>query len=101
MTIDPEAAWPLTTTESGYHPSPNPTPILPPSNLVPLAPVELPSSLHSKPPSHGVRIAYLSIIMGVSIPLTAIAGGELGIIGMIVAWAGIVLVTAFTLGRWR
>ena len=103
MTHDPEAAWPLTTTESGYYPSANPVPHLPPSNLVPLSSPMPPASTNapsgSKPVPAGVRIAYLSIILGAAIPLTAIAGSYMGILGMAVAWAGIVLVAAFTLGR--
>ncbi|MDR0783076.1 MAG: hypothetical protein LBE83_04870 [Propionibacteriaceae bacterium] len=99
MTHDPEAAWPLTQTETGYIPSATPAPPLPQSNLIPIgknSALFMPSGAHG--PSWGQRIAILAIVLGISIPLTAIAGGMLGLIGVGVAWAGIVLVTAIIMG---
>ena len=104
MTHDPEAAWPLTDTTQGYYPT---TPsALPPSQVVPYAPVHnshakgftvAPDGTRPSVP-HGVRIAFLAIILGVSIPLTAIAISEGGIIGLIIAWAGIIIVSAIAFG---
>jgi len=46
-----------------------------------------------------MRIAYLAIILGVAIPLTAIAASYAGLLGIGVVWAGIVLVAAVAFGR--
>jgi len=61
------------------------------------APVPMPVTRAPATP-HGVRIAYLAIILGVSIPLTAIALSEAGLIGLIIVWAGIVLVAGLAFG---
>jgi len=101
MTQDPEAAWPLTQTEPGYYPTTNPTPA-PPSNVMPYtqAPykaVHKPAGT-AKPMSQGIRLAYLAIILGVSIPLTAISASMIGLLGVIICWVGIVMVTAIAFG---
>jgi len=95
MTQDPEASWPLTQTDPGYFPGVNPMPA-PPSNVMPYAqpqypPVKPPAS---KPMSQGVRIAYLAIILGAAIPLTAIAAETIGLIGLAICWVGIAFVAA-------
>ena len=94
MTHDPEAAWPLTDTETGYYPGPAPAPALPPSVLVPYQSSSYPVTPKStnKTISAGTRIAYLAIIIGAAIPLTAIAVNEGGLPGLVVSWIGIVLV---------
>ena len=111
MTFDPEAAWPLTLPETGYHPSPTPAPPAAPSNLVPLGQIPQPIRpsaaklpADQKSPSWGVRIAILAIVLGISIPLTAIAlsgGTILGLVKLVVVWVGLVLITAVTMGRTR
>ena len=98
MTHDPEASWPLTQTDPGYYPSTNPAPA-PPSNLTPYAQTQYPSahipSSGPKPMSPGIRLAYLAVILGAAIPLTAIAGEIMGLIGLAICWVGIVLVAGF------
>ena len=99
-THDPESAWPLTQTDAGYFPGPTPAP---PANLMPFtAPVPAPHPMSPTPPRtipNGMRIAYLAIILGVAIPLTAIAASYAGLLGIGVVWAGIVLVAAVAFGR--
>ena len=67
--------------------------------IQPVPPAPRPAT---RPPSGGItpgmRIAYLAIILGVSIPLTAIAAAEIGLLGMIIVWAGIVLVSGIVFG---
>lgn len=50
-----------------------------------------------KKESTGATLAKLAIILGISIPLTAITAAELGLRGLLVVWVGIVLVAAFAL----
>lgn len=99
MTNDPEAAWPLTQTETGYYPSPPTTASAPPP--APMAPYnahhrypapQQPSG--TKPMSNGIRLAYLAIILGISVPLTAISADMIGLIGLAVVWVGIIMVSA-------
>jgi len=52
----------------------------------------------TKPMSHGARIAFLAIILGAAIPLTAISASYADFFGVIVAWMGIVLVAAIAFG---
>ena len=105
MTHDPEAAWPLTDTDQGYYPGPaSPQAPLPPSRVVPYTgPQGRISSISTpmpgpKPMSHGVRIAYLAIILGVSIPLTAISVSMIGVVGLIITWVGLVFIAALAFG---
>ena len=96
MTQDPESSWPLTQTDPGYYPSMNPMPA-PPSNISPYAPQYppvRPSDPTSRPMSQGVRIAFLAIILGAAIPLTAIAANTIGLIGLAICWVGIAFVAA-------
>ncbi|MDR2974306.1 MAG: hypothetical protein LBV00_06280 [Propionibacteriaceae bacterium] len=103
MTHDAEAAWPLTGTDQGYYPGPNPT--TPPTQM-PLAPMTtpnqympiMPATSHSKGMSPGLRLGYISAILGLSIPLTAIATSMIGFVGLVVVWAGIIMVTAIAFG---
>ena len=103
MTHDPEAAWPLTSTETGYYPDPNPAPAVPPSNLMPLDSTRFgrfraSQKIPVRAAPHGVRIAMLAIILGTAIPLTAIAGSMFSLAGIIVTWVGLILVASFALG---
>ncbi|MCL1923011.1 MAG: hypothetical protein FWG15_03980 [Propionibacteriaceae bacterium] len=102
MNHDREAAWPLASLEE-------PPTSLPTGRTPSNRGLTLP---HQSPPDHskfsltpantgftpGQRIAVLAIILTMAIPLSAIAQGSLGIIGLSVGWAGIVLVTAITMG---
>ncbi|HYW27905.1 MAG TPA: hypothetical protein VE953_27285 [Terriglobales bacterium] len=50
------------------------------------------------------RLAVAAISLGVAIPCVAIAGGEAGVVGVVVTWAGIAavnLAAAINLGRGR
>ena len=49
----------------------------------------------------GIRVAFLAIIMGTAIPLTAIATSMLGLVGLIIVWVGIVLVASIAFGANR
>ncbi|MDR2930303.1 MAG: hypothetical protein LBV06_05300 [Propionibacteriaceae bacterium] len=105
MSPDPEAAWPLTSTGTGYYPS-APTASTPASApLTPLPPSMPPAayqpiSNHSlKSMSPGMRLGYLATILGCAIPLTAIAASMMGFTGVIVSWVGIVFVTAITMNQ--
>jgi hypothetical protein len=52
--------------------------------------------------SAGQRLAVAAISLGVAIPCVAIAGGEAGVAGVVVTWAGIAavnLAAAINLGR--
>jgi hypothetical protein len=49
--------------------------------------------------STGLRIAFLSIILGTAIPLTAIAASVADLPGMALSWLGIVLVAFIAFGR--
>ena len=99
-TRDAEAAWPLTAPDPGYYPGTAPSAH---PGLMPFAPgpVYPPAPAPTSAPriSPGMRVAYLAIILGVAIPLTAIAGTYAGLIGMGLAWVGIVLVAALAFGR--
>ncbi|MCL2470587.1 MAG: hypothetical protein FWF25_02445 [Propionibacteriaceae bacterium] len=99
MTHDPEAAWPLTPSEPGYFPGVNPAPT-PPSNVMRHVgtPSPVPNARPEKSTPYGIRIAYLAIILGVSIPLTAIALSETGLIGLVVVWIGIITVASIAFG---
>jgi len=98
MTHDPEAAWPLTATDPGYYPGPTVAPPPAPSNLIPYAPAPVPAPVANTTP-HGVRIAYLAIILGTAIPLTAIAASQMGLIGLAICWFGIVIIASVVFGH--
>jgi len=105
MSHDPEAAWPLAP-EIGYSPapySPTVTPGVaslpttrPPASPLPYVGAALPAVPAKDSP--GPVIAKLAIILGTAIPLTAIAVGAIGLVGLIIAWVGIVLVAGIALG---
>ena len=101
MTHDPEAAWPLTQPDQGYYPGPAAGPLFTPGNMAPMgAPMyrhRVPAA-PSKTPPWGIRIAFLAIILATAIPLTAIAITMVGLIGLIVVWAGIVMVAGLAFG---
>ena len=99
MSHDPEAAWPLTQSDQGYYPGPAPGQPMPPSNMMPAAqyrPV-LPSQ-PARPMPWWVRVTMLAILMAAAIPITVVALVQGAFISLIVAWAGIVLVSAFFFG---
>jgi len=96
MTQDPESSWPLTQTDQGYFPGVNPAPA-PDSNVMAYPPPQyhpVPPPSAPKPMSHGIRIAYLAIILAAAIPLTAIATYDVGLIGLAICWVGIAFVAA-------
>ncbi len=104
MTRDSEAAWPLTDINQGYYPGQAPTPgplmpvATPPAQYMAVQPI--PNRKQSLSPA--MRLAFLGTILGLTIPLTAIATSMLGIIGLIVTWAGVVAVATLALGPvWR
>ncbi len=98
---DLEASWPLTGTEPGYYPGAAPTQ-MPAANLTPTTANPLARNVHLASPAQPVekamtpalRLAFLAIVLVLAIPLTAIAFYNAGLIGAIVAWAGIVAVSA-------
>jgi len=67
-----------------------PTPSAPPM-AAPVVPVVY------RKGSQGPVIAKLAIIMGLSVPLTAIAVNQLGFKGLIFVWIGIIIVAALAL----
>jgi len=99
MTHDPEAAWPLTQPEQGYYPG-TPSQPLAPSNMMPAAPQYRPvvPSQPARPMPWWVRVTMLAILMAAAIPITVVALVKGAFISLIVAWAGIVLVSAFFFG---
>ena len=104
MTHDPEAAWPLTQPDQGYYPGPAAGPLMAPGNMVPMgAPMYRPvmPTAPSKTMPWGIRVAFLAIILAAAIPLTAIAISTVGLIGLIVVWAGIVMVAGLAFGASR
>jgi len=99
---DPEAAWPLLANPAQPQPGTNPPAQQP--GLVPYGfpgPVQpltgQPYAPVAKKESSGPVIAKLAIILGLAIPLTAIAATELGLRGLVVVWMGIAAVAAFAL----
>ncbi|MDR0284492.1 MAG: hypothetical protein LBI33_06315 [Propionibacteriaceae bacterium] len=103
MNHDPEAAWPLTPTDQGYIPNPAPSPTpLPPNPVAPYAPrpmVTFQPGNQSGTFSPSQKIAVLAIVLGLSIPLTAIATSMMGIIGLVIVWVGIIGVVALAFGK--
>lgn len=108
MTHDPEAAWPLTT-DLGYQGAETPTYPVAPPHVAPTGVQRVNNSYEfalakaqldaAKPQSgQGILIAKLSIILGAAIPLSAIAAEMAGLLGLIVAWIGIVFVAAIVMG---
>ncbi len=104
MTPDPESSWPLTGVDTGYFPGPTPNPgPAPAPNMMPLtnpSPMVYPPMA---PPSRkgmsaGLRLAYVAVILGAAIPLTAIAGSMIGFFGMLLVWVGIIAVAFIALG---
>ncbi len=109
MNRDTEAAWPLTT-DTGYYPgpasAPAPGPLMPVAPTNPYAPAQ---PILAQPPANrpqaispGLRLGYLAVILGIAIPLTAIATNILGFIGLVVTWGGILAVSFLAFGpTWR